>query len=116
MPTAILNVPLHFIADIKDLEQRHRMVMACMRLCFHDVVGELRPQQGAAWSVITVGVEASHRVFEEAVSYLARQIGCDFISILYEDGSGASVPAGAAAFDRGAFILPSICNLRSEAA
>lgn len=111
MPTAILNVPLHRITEISALDQRHRMVMTCMRLCFQEVVGEMRPQADAAWSVVTVGFTATRSVFEDAVGLLARQIGCGYIHLLSEDGSGSCVGPEPVDFDPSWVLLPSICEL-----
>lgn len=116
MSTAILNVPLHHIADISCLEQRHRMVMACMRLCFRDVVGELRPREAGAWSVIMVGIDATRLVFDNAVALMARQIGCGSIRLLHEDGSVDELGPTANALNGADILLPSICELAQSAA
>lgn len=125
--TAVLNVSLdEKICPGFPVEHRYRMVMAAMRLCFHDAVGEIASvsydgpdgKVHEQCAVVTVSVEAPRRVFEDAVFYLAQQFRQDCIAILYQDGAGLCVGPQAARwpFDRKAFTLPAICQLRSEAA
>jgi hypothetical protein len=129
MRTAILNVSLDAkIAPGQSIEQRHRMVMACMRLLFQGAcIGEIGAAQydgpdGAVQercSIITVDLHGvSLHVFEDGIHHVSRSLGQDCIAVMYDDGTGKCIGPNAERwpFDRKFFNLPAVCQLALEAA
>lgn len=127
METAVLNVSLdEKVCPGHAVSHRFRMVMAAMRLCFHDVVGEVKTVKYDSpdgpvredCAVLTVSIESRREVFEHAIYFLAQQFSQDCIAVLYADGQGVCVGPGADRwpFKREFFNLPAICSLGAEAA
>lgn len=129
MRSAILNVSLDAkIAPAQTVEQRHRMVMACMRLMFRDAcIGEIGTAQydgpdgqvQERCSIIQVDLQGvSLHVFEDGVFHISRSLGQDCISVMYDDGAGKCIGPRAERwpFDRRFFNLPAVCRLGAQAA
>lgn len=129
MRAAVLNVSLDAkIAPGQTTEQRHRMVMACMRLMFRDAcVGEIGTAQydgpdghtQERCSIVTIDLHGvSVHVFEDGVHQISRSLGQDCIAVMYDDGTGKCIGPHADRwpFDRKFFNLPAVCQLGREAA
>jgi hypothetical protein len=118
MRTAILNVSLDKAVNPGPIQRRFDIVMAHMRLCFRDAVGEIAhvtydgpdgPVQEAC-AVVTVSYEATRQILNSGIYALANGLGQDCIAVVLDDGQGECVGPGADRwpFDMQRFNRPAI--------
>jgi hypothetical protein len=98
---ALLNVSLDDkVCPGVTTQRRYEIVMAAMRICFCNVVGEIQPVTyegpGGATvhehcAVVTVEYAASLPSFERGVYHIADSLGQDCISVMHEHGEGRCV-------------------------
>lgn len=96
---ALLNVSLDEQISAAPIQRRYDIVMAAMRLCFQNVVGEIAhvqyvgPDGATQESCAVVAVEylASRSVMIDGIYALARSLGQDCIAVVWEDGSGECI-------------------------
>lgn len=96
---AVLNVSLDEAISPAPVHRRYDIVMAAMRLCFHNVVGEVAHVQYTgpdgetqeACAVVTVEFNASRSVMRDGIYAIARSLGQDCISVVWDSGEGECV-------------------------
>jgi hypothetical protein len=123
---ALLNVSLDEQVSPAPIQRRYDLVMAAMRRCFHNVVGEIAHVSYAgpdgdtqeACAVLTIEYNASRSVMYDGIHSLARSLGQDCIAIVWPDGSGECIGPRADRwpFDHKFFSKPAIYAALAEAA